>query len=74
MSSELEKQVEEIHRALVGNEEMGQKGLVKRVDDLEEGQRKQDKKIDTQNQKLIFASGFGAGAALFVKYIMSKIF
>lgn len=63
---DLEEKVNDIHRAIVGNAEYKEKGLIERVTDLESHNKGSDK-------RLIRVAGLSAGGASLLGFGLSKL-
>lgn len=70
LSARLDKQdalLQSIHTALIGNPALGNRGLVKRVEVIEE-------KVETHNHKLLAWGGVVTGVVFAISYLKEKIF
>lgn len=63
---DIEAAVKRIELALIGNEKLGQTGLVERITDLEE-------EMDKQKQKLLTWGGMITGVVLAIEFVFKFI-
>lgn len=56
-----------IEKAIIGDPDMGHKGIAARVDDIE-------KKVEAHGRKLLLWSGIVAGASVILTHFKTKLF
>jgi hypothetical protein len=73
----LTSKVDEMYSAIVGNEKMGQEGMIVRLQQLEAKVDEMEKQMDKAKGwlagALFVGSVVGSGLTLFIKYLISKI-
>lgn len=70
LTARLDKQdalLQSIHTALVGNPALGNRGLVKRVEEVETKQ-------DAHDRKLVMWGGVTTGAVFVISYLKDRLF
>jgi|32_taG_2_1085360.scaffolds.fasta_scaffold03657_9 hypothetical protein len=68
-----EERTKRLECAIIGDPEMGNKGIVKRIEDIEKEQIERRKKQDKLNKKMVFLGAAGSGVIFGIKGLWEKI-
>ena len=68
------KRTERLEVALVGDPSMGNKGIIKRIEEVENGLKEAQTKQRKFDKKMVIFGALGTGAILGIKGICQKIF
>ena len=68
------KRTERLEVALVGDPSMGNKGIIKRIEEVEDGLKKAETKQRKFDKKMVILGALGTGAILGIKGLCQKFF